>query len=471
MCPKPLFHLLFIACISLACEKHTSDPIIEEGDRLTVFFVNDQHGQLNNFAKVKHIVDLERARGNVLLLSAGDLFSGNPIVDQYSEKGYPMIDVMNQVEFDVSVLGNHEFDYGLETLEDRLQQSDFPWVCANMDVRSSGLSQPQPFITLQVGELNVTVLGLIETFGGTDRVIPATHPWRVQGLSFEHYYEMVSDYNDLKSLEGADLYIALTHLGTQNDQLIANDYPYFDLIIGGHSNDINRGEVNGIPTLMAGANLSHLGRVELTIVDQEVVDHNVSMIDLEQYEDMDSELMALIQSYNDAPEFEEVVGWANSHHNRTELGCFFTTALREQMDVDIAIQNSGGIRAEIDAGEITAMEIYRMDPFNNGSVVFTKTAGEIKSFLEETGVGLHVSGVSLTRVGDEIEMKDESGNTIGDDVSLTLGSNDYIPAVFESYFPFEEADVRSVTTVETILQYLDANPTVDFEGCDQFFRY
>ena len=80
------------------------NPVDNEVQNLTIFFINDQHGQLNNFAKIKHIVDQERAETNVLLVCAGDIFSGNPIVDQYNKKGYPMIDIMNKTGFDISVM-------------------------------------------------------------------------------------------------------------------------------------------------------------------------------------------------------------------------------------------------------------------------------------------------------------------------------------------------------------------------------
>lgn len=104
------FFLLLVFAFQISCGDENKKPGNEGGENLVIFFVNDQHGRLNNFAKIKHIVDAEEASGsNVLLLSAGDIFSGNPIVDQYRDKGYPIIDIMNRTGFDLSVIGNHEF--------------------------------------------------------------------------------------------------------------------------------------------------------------------------------------------------------------------------------------------------------------------------------------------------------------------------------------------------------------------------
>jgi 2',3'-cyclic-nucleotide 2'-phosphodiesterase (5'-nucleotidase family) len=467
-----VFSFLIIISFFSCSEKTSETPIPDEGQNLTIFFVNDIHGQLNNFAKIKHIVDAEREVTNVLLASAGDIFSGNPIVDQFSEKGYPIIDIMNKTGFDISVLGNHEFDYGLSTLKDRMAQAEFEWVCANVDAQTSVLPQPKPYTTLTVGDLKVTVLGLVETFGKPDDIIPATHPWRVVELSFKYYYNVVTEYMNLKEQEDADLYIALTHLGTYSDNILANDFPYFDVIIGGHSNDLNQKAVNGIPVLMAGKYLSHLGKIELTIVDKEVTSYEIELIDLNNYTEVDQTVMATIEEYNNAPEFDEVIGFANSHHNRDELGCFYTTALKEYMQVDISFQNSGGIRADIDQGEITTLDIFNMDPFNNGSVVFTMTAAEIKNFFILTRAGLHITGVTLEQSGGEIRMFDEAGNEIRDTDVLTIGTNDYIPAVYDAFFSIEDAEIRDLTTAETLIQYLKTmNSTLDYENCDRYFRY
>ena len=458
-------------CIVLVSCKDENTLVKEESSHLTIYFTNDMHGQLDNFAKIKHIVDKEKETTNVMLLSGGDIFSGNPIVDQYEEKGFPIIDVMNKTGYDVSVIGNHEFDYGTKILNNRFTQANFDWVLANVNTESSELLQPEPFVTRDIGGLKVTVLGLVETFG-KDNKIPSTHPWRVADLTFERYSDVIVAYENLKRQENADVFVALTHLGSFSDNEIAQSFPYFDLIIGGHSNDLNTQAVNNIPVLMAGKNLSHLGQIRLTIENKKVVDYEVELINLSNYTFKDKALESVINEYNNAPQFEEVVGFANSHHGGNELGCFYTTALKDFMNVDLSFQNSGGIRNVIDQGDITRREIFNMDPFNNGSVVFTMTAGEIKNFFKQSGVGLHVSGISLQRSGSSIIITDENGNEIDNEVVLTIGINDFIPAVNDQYFSFEKAEIRDLTTAESIIQYLKTiNSTIDYEGCNHFFRY
>jgi len=137
------------------------------------------------------------------------------------------------------------------------------------------------------------------------------------------------------------------------------------------------------------------------------------------------------------------------------------------MNVDFSMQNSGGIRSEINQGDITTLEIYNMDPFNNQSVVFTMTVEEIKNFFTETGERLHVSGIIIENGTEGLIIKDISGNELSNETSLTLGINDYIPAVYESYFPLEKATIKDLTTAETIIQYLKTiNSTLVYEGCN-----
>ena len=467
------FPIIVLLMFIFSCnnkEDITDQPQGEEEKNLTIFFFNDPHGQLNNFAKIKHIMEKEKETSEAILLCGGDIFSGNPIVDQYAEKGYPIIDIMNQVGVDVAVIGNHEFDYGLSVLKSRVEQKGFSWVCANVDTKESGLSQFDPYVTLSVAEMDITILGLVETNGKPGAVIPSTHPWRVRDIEFQRYSDVVGQYKDLKESENSDLFIALTHLGENTDRALASEFPYFDLIIGGHSHSFENEPTNGIPIFQAGSYLSHLGKLELTIKNKKITGMKSSFIDLNEYTNEDQELRNAIDTYNDEPKFDEVVGYASSYLNTTELGCFYTTALKEYWGVDASLQNGGGIRAGIDEGDITTLEIYRMDPFNNGNVIYTMSVGEIKQFFLDTNARMHMSGIRLERSGDDIIVYDENEKVLGNNEQITLSINDYIPAVYDNYFPYEDAEIKNLTTADVIINYLKTtNSTVDYEGCNRFY--
>jgi len=466
--------LLFILLGS--CSK--SDNPKPEGDgQLTVFFVNDVHGQLDNFEKVKHIIDQERQISNVIVVSSGDVFSGNPVVDNAAEKGAPMVDVMNRIGFDLAVLGNHEFDYGTDVLRDRFEQATFDWICANVEKGTTNLPQPKSYTTVSLGGMKITFLGLVETNGKRFGTIPSAHPWKMEGLIFTRPENIIDNFTSLKSSESADLLIVLSHLGfSGNDEILgdaqlAQNYGWIDLIIGGHSHQEINEVVDGTPVFQAGSYLHKLGKINLTIENRRIVNHSFELIDLDHYQQKDEDLMAVIDEYNNLPYLNDVIGNSLSALNKSEIGCFYCDALRSVMNTDIAFQNTGGVRAALDAGEITKREIFEISPFNNGTVIYEMTVGEIKHFLKDSGSGFYYSGVSITKSGSDVVIRDQNNSTIPDDYVLTIGINDYIPAVHELYFP-SEGNRQLLTAAETLIYYLEnINSTIDYQGSSCYFRY
>lgn len=461
-------------CCSSEQDPSPSTPGVKESnaEALTIFFINDQHGQLENFAKLKHIVEEARTEGHVVLACSGDAFSGNPVVDNHAERGYPMIDLMNEVNFDVAVLGNHEFDYGIDILNDRMAQSEFPWICANLDVQASGLAAPPAYVTLQLDEdTRITFLGLVETNGKEGAVIPSTHPWKVQELGFSQYTDVAGSYANLKQDEDADLLVALTHLGTYGDYELAKNFPYFDMIIGGHSHAVVDTVVNNIPVFQSGSYLNYLGRIDLTLEDEKVAELSYELINLNAYPDADEGITQKVTQYTEAAGLEEVIGNALAYHDKGNVGCFFTETLRRQLNTDVSFQNPGGVRAELDAGDINKSEIYAIDPFNNGSLVFTMSVAEIKNFLRQTGDGFFYSGISLSTENGRIVARDLKGDVIPDETVLSVGMNDYIPARYDQHFP-AQYEAKPFTTSEALINWLENNPEdIDYSDCTKYFRY
>lgn len=471
--------LWILLLLAVACSKDENKATISSSSsptELTIFYINDVHGQLDYFPKVKYIIDLERETNPVLVLSAGDLFSGNPVVDNYSEKGFPIIDVMNRIGFDASSLGNHEFDYGLEVLDKRMEQSDFYWLCANVDMQNSGVSEPFEYKTIHKGDVQISLLGLIETNGKDEDTIPSTHPWKVSQIRFDRPQDIASDYADIKETEGSDIYIALSHLGYDGndeelgDVQLANQFPYFDLIIGGHSHSTIATTVNGIPIYQAGSNLNYLGKISLQIVDKNIDAIDYELIDLNAYSDFDSDLQKLIDEYNNEAYLDEVIGYSNRYHNYSQVGCFCTDALRKQMDVDVCFQNTGGIRSPLNQGDITQREIYEIIPFSNGTIIYEMSVLEIKTFLGGSAAGFYYSGIEIEMDDQEIKIKNQLGQTLADEQILTVGLNDYIPAVYDIYFP-ESGQTQGMTDAETVIVYLQENKeALDYSVCDRYFR-
>ena len=125
--------------------------------------INDMHANIDNFPKLAHVVDSLRAiYPDMLLFSAGDNRSGNPINDRYSEPARPMVDLMNAVGFDLSAFGNHEWDNGILGLRDVMEVSNFPYICANVTFDDSLHINSKPYIIFERNGLKIGVIGAIQ---------------------------------------------------------------------------------------------------------------------------------------------------------------------------------------------------------------------------------------------------------------------------------------------------------------------
>lgn len=461
--------LCLIAILNACSPEKTSSPE-SEIKSLTIFFVNDQHGQIDNFSKIKHIIDAERESTNVIVACSGDMFSGNPVVDNAEEEGAPMIDLMNRVGFDVSVVGNHEFDYGQDMLKKRMEQANFEWVCANVDMTGTKVPQPKDYYTVTTGDVKVCFLGLIETYG-KNWEIPSTHPKKVDGINFEYYKHIVPAYNDLKTQVNCDLLIALTHIGLNSDKDLAEEYPYFDMIIGGHSHSKAYEKINNTAIFQSGSYLNHLGRIRIDIRNKTAEEIDFELIDLNNYQHSDAELKELINEYNDLPYLKEIIGYSHRYHDRSQVGCFYTDGLRIQLAADVTFQNTGGVRSGLDEGNISRREIYEISPFKNGIVKYEMTVQEIKEFLIGSASGFYYSGISIEQDGQIIIIRDLGGNILADEILLTVGINDFIPTVHDSFFP-DNGITQALTAAHTLMAYLENwNNQVDYENCNRYFRY
>ncbi|MEN8248507.1 MAG: bifunctional UDP-sugar hydrolase/5'-nucleotidase [Bacteroidota bacterium] len=476
---KKLLLLYILASTLISCKEIRYNTPPSDSYNLTIFFVNDHHGQLENFSKIKYIVDQAEQETNVIVASAGDMFSGNPVVDQYPEKGYPMIDLMNKVGFDISVIGNHEFDYGEQELMERMEDSEFHWICANVDMSSSVIPEPLEYVTISIDSLDVTFLGLIETGGKPGEIIPATHPLKIENILFEKAENVISKYKNIKEQQEADLYIALTHLGQSgsgtflSDFQLAEQMPELDLIIGGHSHRKIDTVINNVPVFSAISYLNYLGKIELEVKNKEVKSFEFELIDLNAYPDFDAETKTLIDNYNNemAIVLDEVIGNSLQYHPKNAVGCFYTDAIQGRLSVDASFQNTGGVRNSLDEGEITKREVYEFDPFMNGTVIYNMSVSDIKNFLIGTGSGFYYAGIQLEQVDSEIVVKDTNGNILEDNTNLTIGINDYIPAVHDAYFPVN-GDIQPFTTAEAIIYYLQTiNDQVNYPEANCYFRY
>ena len=441
-------------------------------ETIVIFAINDPHSEIENFAKIKPLIDAEKAKNQkVYFVAAGDLFSGNPIVDYHLNKGYPMIDMLNKTGLDVSVIGNHEFDYGQAILNDRLEQANFPFICDNVSGGTGKLGDIKGSAIIAKDNFSIAFVGVVET--GSPGGYPLTHPKKIQGLSFTEGLDSFENYKDLKVNDDVDLIVALTHYGGYKDEKILENYDFVDLVIGGHTNqEYGVAHANGYK-VMSGGNLEKISKTTLTVANKQITNFEFELINLSNSDlASDNALAEDIDEYFNNPSFYTNIGSSLSTLTWNSTGCFYTDALQVISNSDMVIQNSGGIRDIIYEGIITPFSIYSIDPFGNGFDTYTMTASELRNFLNEFpssfSYSLDTSFKVQKNVNNEfIFFKDDI--LLQDNSQVTLSLNDYISSVFPNLLPTNPSYSFPLTTADYIIEYLTnhTDQPIDYLDCNR----
>lgn len=462
-----VFALFSINNQSLAQKQAKSTEII-------ILHTNDMHSRIDNFGKLAYLADsLRKTHKYVFLVAAGDNFTGNPIVDMYPDKGFPMIELMNMLHFDATAMGNHEFDMGQELQNKRRKQAKFPFISCNIDASGAVVKQPDPYVILKAGRLKIPFLGIIQL---GENGLPDSHPSRLDGLKFTNGIEKAKDFLWLKDKYG--MLICLSHLGVETDELLAKAYPQFDLIIGGHSHTTMTAPmmVNGVMIVQTGSGLKNVGITTIHVTKGKITDRRYQLLPLASLPKSDPKVQALIDKYNSNEEMKRVVAVAETaFSNQEELGCLMTDAITARMKVDFAFQNGGGIRiSSLPQGDILLKDIFRLDPFGNQVVTFTMTFDEIKSLIcnsynRDKSIDLVPSGMTYTVIinseglCNDVEMKDKNGKILDASKTYTVGLNSYISSTYK----FNHTDPGTTnynTTAQTLLDYLGEVKKVNYAG-------
>lgn len=436
-------------------------------ETVVIFSINDPHGSIDNFPRLKTLIENERALNNkVFFVSAGDIFSGNPIVDYHPNKGYPIIDLLNDCDLDISVIGNHEFDYGQDVLNARIEQADFPFICDNVYGASGALNNINGYELITKDNFSIAFVGVVET--GSPGLHPLTHPKKIEGLSFSEGLESFPKYKNLKTEQNADLFVALTHYGHNKDKQILENYPFVDLVIGGHTDrEYGYFHENGY-MIMSGSYLNKVSKTTLTVTNKVITDFQFELIDLsDTLLPMDTAMKIKVDNYNNQPEFYQVIGNAETHHDKSEVGCLYTDALRNVTGADFVIQNMGGIRADLDQGDITPYDIYAIDPFGNGLDTFQMTVTQLRNFLNEYPSSFSYSTLlEIYKDQNQNYQFKDNGELLGDNDIVDFCLNDYISNVYSEYFPTSYYTYE-LTTADYIIEYIRDNHVgnINYQDC------
>jgi 2',3'-cyclic-nucleotide 2'-phosphodiesterase (5'-nucleotidase family) len=447
--------------------------VYAEKREIHILATNDMHAQIEVFPQLAALADsLRTIDPSLLIFSAGDNRTGNPINDKYILPAYPMVALMNQVGFNGSALGNHEFD--VLSLKALIGLSNFRYICANAFPSDSSGIKLVPCQVFDVEGLKVGVIGCIQL---SPKGIPSTHPDNLVGISFKPAEEIIPQYEYLS--KECDATILLSHLGYPDDIKMAEQFPWLDLIIGGHTHTQLKGnEVkNGVLITQNRNKLHRVTYITLTVEDGKVVDKKAEYIDVRKFPKTVKVVEEMARFYNDNPTLRRILAVADTpFETREELGCLMCDAFMEETGAEIGIVNPGGVRIESHPqGDITVRDVLEMDPFDNHAVILELTGNEIAHMMLTYS---HNTLYSFPYVGGmtcEITLEKDFPEKIKSIKLLTLDgkklnmkkkykvvTNNYIPATSE--IPEGSDHMLNLETSDIIMQYLEKKKVVSYLG-------
>ncbi len=452
-------------------QRQSETAVVTEGTEIDILAVNDMHANIDMFPKFAAMVDSLRAvYPNLLLFSAGDNRTGNPVNDQYDPVNYPMITLMNEVGFDLCAVGNHEWDADVDNLRNDIKRARFPFLCANVFIPESVNLDIKPYVAFEHQGVKMAVVGMIEV---RHDGIPGAHPKNLTQVSFKRAHEVLPQYRYLNDQN--DVVILLSHCGVEDDMELAQANPWLDAIIGGHSHTLieHPTETNGVLVTQSGSHLKYATLVKLWVKDNRVVGKEAVVLDVNKVRKEKPEIKKLIDEFNDAPALNEPIAVAKTKfENPEELGCLITDALREISGADFAFQNTGGVRVNhLKKGPITVKDVYSIDPFNNEVVVYQMTGQQLKRFVVNTykkngGYPSYVSGMtySVDDNGDHINVYlNPDKGSFGKNTIYKVAINSYMASTV-NIESVDEGRSQFMTSEEMMIEFLRRHKEVDYQG-------
>lgn len=364
--------LIALVLVFASCNKPES--------KIIIISTNDMHANIDNFPALATLVEQYRELypEHVLLVDAGDRWSGNTYVDRAKHRYRPIIELMNELGYNISTLGNHEFDSGVDTLAVRINDSKFITVVANADFTGTSIEGVKPYDFITIGGLKLGFIGFITTdISG----YPVGFAENYAGVNFEAAEQTAEKYRSLK--DSCDLLIAISHLGFKEDSLLALKEHGIKLILGGHSHTVLESGLKVDSTLITqtGSHLRYAGITTITTdkSGKRTIENRLVMLDTIK---PSPKFADMVERIKNNPDMQAVVGQAAEDMDKLALMNFMTDMLREETNADIALYNRGGVRiSKLPKGDITLAKIYEIEPFNNRPAITMMTLDEIKELI------------------------------------------------------------------------------------------
>jgi len=394
-----------------------------------------------------------------LLFDAGDMFVGSP-VGEFS-KGQAVAEYFNYCGYDVMAPGNHDYDQGVEVFREFVENVDATFLGSNIVYKDTEriVDYLKPYTVVERNGLRIGIFSLL-----TENMAGMTTPERFANHNVLPEIKTAARFVDSLKAKDVDLIFAITGIGLRHDQRVAGSVGGIDVIFGSHSatalEQPYEDSLNHTIICQAYGHLSSIGFLDLWIDKQtrKIAGYYGELVDLlsEQIDD-DTAMLHIVEKWEKITQknFDEVIGYSKDELVRagfeeTAIGNLITDAMREFMNVEMAIHNSGGIRANMPRGDITYRDCYNIDALSNTAVTMELTGSQVIEAIEIGVNGHHaifqVSGLkfkydSKKPIGSRVlEVRLEDGSPIDPQLRYSVVTNSFLAAGGGEYVIFKSGE-------------------------------
>lgn len=344
---------------------------------IVILSTNDIHASINNFPRLATAVKACRDTVATLLVDAGDRWTGNAFVDLAPEPRKPIIDLMNELGYDVVTFGNHEFDGGSDFLRTMLPKQQFATVCANIETIEGDFPHIDPYIVIEADGARVGVAGAVTNYANG---YPDGKAESFVGLRFSDPQQRAAEV--AAELKGkCDVAVLLSHMGYVKDVELAAENDGYDLIVSGHTHVLADTLVNRTVIGQTRKNLIAVGATTIRMKGRKVESVEYQNYMLTEFEP-DSLFAERVAEITADPHLNESVGTNAERLDHVGLGKMQASIVRDAVGAEIGFYHFGGVRlAELPAGKVSRATLFDLEPFFSSVASMTMTPAQMRKMI------------------------------------------------------------------------------------------
>jgi 2',3'-cyclic-nucleotide 2'-phosphodiesterase (5'-nucleotidase family) len=483
--------------------------------------INDFHGQLDTYNKslnaggadylAAYLKQREATNPeNTLKVHAGDAVGASSPVSALLQDE-PTINFLNKTGFDVGTVGNHEFDEGVpemlrlinggshpETVEKygEFEGADFPYIAANVIDEKTNKPVLNPYVIKKVGGVQIGFIGV--ALSDTPSVVM---PSGVEGVEFTDERQAINKYAAVLKAKGVKSIVVLAHNPANSNADGSNASGELvdiakgvddevDVLFGGHNHALTNATVDNKLLVQSYSNSTAFSDVDLTInpLTKDIVQKKAEIVTT--YRDKitpDVQIKKLVDKYTAdvAPILNEKIGTTPSPISKQQnadgesvMGNMIADSMKAQTGTDFAFMNPGGIRADIDAGEILWKEAFTVQPFGNDLVKMELTGDQVKSLFNDQWATssakiLQISGLKVKYddskpAGEKVvEITLPDGTPIDPAKTYTVTVNSFMASGGDGYTTLKDGKnkVVDIVDIDALVKYIkskgEVNPSIN----------